>query len=100
MESILIFLAGVVVTAACLVWLLQGRVRAALQQGRAELEPELAALHERLKARDEEQGRLRTQLDAKQDELETARARVTLLMDDNAAIRDRLARLEQLLGKQ
>ena len=33
-------------------------------------------------------------------ELERARARVASLIDDNAAIRDRLARLEQLLGKQ
>ena len=33
-------------------------------------------------------------------ELEGAHARVTSLIDDNAAIRDRLSRLEQLLGKQ
>lgn len=93
MESILIFLAGVVVTAACLVWLTQGRVRSALQQGRAELEPELAALHERLKARDEEQGRLRTQLDATQDELETARA-------DVANLRTREAELATTLSQE
>ena len=33
-------------------------------------------------------------------ELERAHAQVAALMDDNAAIRDRLSRLEQLLGKQ
>lgn len=50
-------------------------------------------LSEHLAALDAENADLQTAL-------ETARARVALLMDDNAAIRDRLARLEQLLGKQ
>ena len=50
-------------------------------------------LSERLATLETENAGLRTELDG-------ARARVASLIDDNAAIRDRLSRLEQLLGKQ
>ncbi|MFA7268023.1 MAG: DNA recombination protein RmuC [Sterolibacterium sp.] len=61
MENLWGFAAGAAIAAVLLAWLTTARVRDARRQGRLELEPELATLSERLKARDEELGRLREQ---------------------------------------
>jgi len=73
MDLLLSFAAGAAIAGVLVAWILSTRVREARTQGRLELEPELATLSERLKARDDELARLREQFADKLAALEETR---------------------------
>ncbi len=106
MENLLAFAAGAALTIVLLGWLFKARLREAHRQGSQAHEAELATLTERLRSRDEELLRLRSDLGEAHGLLEGLRQNVsdlrtreaeliTTLEQERIAMRGKLAGLEE-----
>ncbi|HEY6898603.1 MAG TPA: DNA recombination protein RmuC [Rhodocyclaceae bacterium] len=99
MELIIALLAGLMLGAIG-AWLIQAaRLRDAAERVRLELEPERAALQERLSGRERELGELRDEVDAQRDEIERLRSRAeslnAALETERAVAAEKLAAFEE-----
>ena len=100
MENIVAFAAGAVISSALLVWLLVTRTREARRLGRMEVESELATLGERIKGRDEELVRLRSEFAEAHGVTEGLRQNVGDLRTREAELATQLAEERRSTGEK